>query len=102
MSAARGLCGLGAAEGRAGGHTLVEVDVEVAQLGQREHLDEARVFLVEAMAQEGELVLGELPVLPLRRFPVVGRHRIEESRGLPRLGWRLPRCLSCPNCWRGV
>ena len=63
----------------------------MAQLGQREHLDEPRVFLVEAMAQEGELVLGELPVLPLRRFPVVGRHRIEESRGLPVWagGWRL-------------
>ncbi len=58
----------------------------MAQLGQREHLDEPRVFLVEAMAQEGELVLGELPVLPLRRFPVVGRHRIE---GFARLGGRL-------------
>ncbi len=31
-------------------HTLVEVDVEMAQLWQREHLDESRVFIVEFLA----------------------------------------------------
>jgi hypothetical protein len=54
--------------------TLVEVDVEVPQLREGEHLDEARVFIVEALPEGGEVMFGELPVLPLRRFPVIGRH----------------------------
>ena len=47
----------------------------MAQLRQVEHLDEPRVFIVESLAQSREVVLGELPVLALRRFPVIGRHR---------------------------
>lgn len=46
----------------------------MAQLGKREHLDEGRVFIVESLPEGRELVFGELPVLPLRRFPVIGRH----------------------------
>jgi hypothetical protein len=47
----------------------------MAQLRQGKHLDEPRVLIVESLAQRHEVVLCELPVLALRRFPVVGRHR---------------------------
>lgn len=46
----------------------------MAELGKREHVDSSRVLLVEALADGGELILGELPKLPLRGLPVVGRH----------------------------
>ena len=54
--------------------TLVKVDVEMSQLREGEHLDQARVFIVESLAEGGEVMFGELPVFPLRRFPVIGRH----------------------------
>lgn len=57
-----------------GKRTLVKIDIEMPQLREGEHLDEARVFIVESLAEGGEIVLGELPVFPLRRFPVIGRH----------------------------
>ena len=46
----------------------------MAQLGQREHLDEARVLVLEILADIGELIFGELPVLSLGRLPIVGGH----------------------------
>lgn len=46
----------------------------MSQLGQREHLHEARVIVLEFLAHRGQLRLCELPVAPLRRVPVVGGH----------------------------
>jgi hypothetical protein len=46
--------------------TLVEVDVQMAEGRQGKHLDQGRVLIVESLADGGEVVLGELPVLALR------------------------------------
>jgi len=46
----------------------------MAQLGEGEHLDEAGVVVLEPLTDVGERILGELPVLSLRRLPVVGGH----------------------------
>jgi hypothetical protein len=80
----------------------------MAQLRQGEHLDEARVFIVEALAEAREVVFGELPVLPLRRLPVVGRHLAASAlQGpLPMPGWfgreeaSIAQCASQGWGWR--
>lgn len=54
--------------------TLVEEDVQVPQLRQAETLDEVRIFILKLLAHRGQLFLGELPVFPLGRLPVIGRH----------------------------
>lgn len=64
----------GGGEQGGGTLTLVEIDVEMAQWWEGEHLDQVWVFVVESLAHRGEFVLGELPMFPLCRFPVVGRH----------------------------
>lgn len=57
------------------GHTLIEVNAQVPQLWQREHLGEAWILILELLAHGAELLLGELPVPTLGRLPVVGSHR---------------------------
>lgn len=54
--------------------TLVEEDVQVSPLRQTEALHEALVLILNPLAHSGQLLLGEQPVFPLSRFPVVGRH----------------------------
>jgi hypothetical protein len=52
----------------------------MSRLGKREHAYELSVVIVELLAHRGYLVLCEEPVLPLGRFPVVGRHDAEGRR----------------------
>jgi hypothetical protein len=60
--------------GRGTERTLVEVDIEMPDLGQGEHANEFGIFLLEFLASRLQLLLGELPVTSLSRFPIVGRH----------------------------
>lgn len=59
--------------------TLVEEDVQMAQLRQAETLHQTRIVIFELLAHRGQLLLGELPVFPLGGFPVVGRHGVPAS-----------------------
>ena len=54
--------------------TLVEVDGHVPRLRKGKHADKVGILLLQLLAHRGELFLGEEPVPPLRRLPVVGGH----------------------------
>lgn len=56
--------------------TLVEVYRQVPGLGQGKHANEIGIVVLELLAHRRQLVLGEEPVAPLRRLPVVGGHCI--------------------------
>lgn len=54
---------------------MVEEDIQVPPLGQTEALHEALVVLIfDLVAHSSQLLLGEQPVFPLGRLPIVGRH----------------------------
>lgn len=54
--------------------TLIEEDAQMPPLRQAEALDKTRVFILEPLPHRRQLLLGELPVFPLSRLPVVGSH----------------------------
>jgi len=56
--------------------TLVKVYRQVPGLGQGKHANEIGIVVLELLAHRRQLVLGEEPVAPLRRLPVVGGHCI--------------------------
>lgn len=53
---------------------MIEEDVQMPPLRQAEALNKTRVFILEPLAHRRQLLLGELPVFPLSRVPVVGSH----------------------------
>ena len=85
--------------------TLVEVYVQMSEMRQGVTLDEVRVLVLQLLAHGGKLVLGELPMPPLRRFPEVGCHGLRQrwfAAPIEKMQTAVLSTLELLNCYAGA